>query len=80
LTTSGMMITEKCRKHYAKASVELRQHLVCSLTVHYQGQQIAHFDQVEGLPLRIGIFVPEPELPINLDFIPDPIPVEANQL
>jgi len=68
----------KSRKHYAKASVELRQHLDCSLTVHYHGQQIAHFEQADGLPLRIGTFVPVPELPISLDFIPDLSPAEAN--
>lgn len=59
------------RKHYAKATVELRQHLDCALTVHYRGEQIARFEQAEGVPLRIGTFVPTPEQPIELDFIPD---------
>lgn len=59
------------RKHYAKAAVELRQHLDCSLTVHYQGEIIARFEQAEGFPLRIGKFVPVLEEPFVLDFIPD---------
>ena len=59
------------RKHYAKAAVELRQHLDCSLTVHYQGEIIARFEQAEGFPLRIGKFVPVLEEPFVLGFIPD---------
>lgn len=64
------------REHFAKATVELRQHLDCSLTVHYHGQQIARFEQSEGFPLRIGRFVPVPEPPVEIDFIPDLLPVE----
>lgn len=59
------------RKHYAKATVELRQNLDCAITVHLRGEQIARFEQAEGFPLRIGSFVPVPEEPIELDFIPD---------
>jgi hypothetical protein len=59
------------RKHYAKATVELRQHLDCALTLHFHGEQIARFEQAEGFPLRIGSFVPVPEEPIEIDFIPD---------
>jgi hypothetical protein len=66
----------KFRSHYAKANVELQQHLDCTLTVHYHGKQIARFEQAEGYPLRIGSFVPAPEKPIEVDFIPDPLPVE----
>ena len=64
------------RPHYAKATVELRQHLNCALSVHYCDEQIACFQQAEGVPLRIGRFVPEPEVPIELDFIPDLLPLE----
>lgn len=64
------------RAHYAKATVELRQHLDCSLTVHYRGEQIARYEQAKGVPLRIGTFVPIPEEPVKLDFIPDLLPLE----
>ncbi len=47
----------------------------CALTVHYHGSQIARFEQAEGHPLRIGTFVPEPAEPIEVDFIPDLVPV-----
>jgi hypothetical protein len=67
------------RTHYAKAKVELRQHLDCALTVHYHENQIARFEQAEGYPLRIGSFVPEPEKPIEVDFIPDTLPVELGE-
>jgi len=70
----------KYRDHYAKATVELRQHLDCSLTVHYHDQQIARFEQAEGFPLRIGRFVPIPDPPVVVDFIPDLLPVEMINL
>ncbi|MEA1992517.1 MAG: ISNCY family transposase [Thermodesulfobacteriota bacterium] len=66
------------REHYAKATVELRQHLDCALTVYYHGNQIARFEQANGFPLRIGTFVPVPEKPIELDFIPDLMPAEMS--
>lgn len=66
----------KYRRHYAKAKVELRQHLDCTLTVHYHGKQIARFKQAEGCPLRIGAFVPVPEEPIEVHFIPEMMPAE----
>lgn len=66
----------KYRTHYAKAKVELRQHLDCTLTVHYHGKQIARFEQAEGCPLRIGTFIPVPEEPVEVDFIPEIIPAE----
>lgn len=64
------------RRSYGKARVELRQHLDCTLTVHFQGEEIARFVQAEGYPLRLGKFVPQPEKPIELDFIPEPLEVE----
>jgi len=67
------------REHYAKAAVELRQHLDCSLTVHYQGELIARFEQADGFPLRIGKFVPAPEEPVVLDFIPDLSSLEMSE-
>lgn len=67
------------RAHYAKATVELRQHLDCCLTVHYCGEQIARFEQAEGVPFRIGTFIPIPEEPIELDFIPDISPLEIRR-
>jgi transposase len=70
----------KYRQHYAKATVELRQHLDCSLTVHYHDQQIARFEQAEGFPLRIGKFVPLPDPPIAVDFIPEFLPIEMSEL
>lgn len=66
----------KHRTHYAKAKVELRQHLDCTLTVHYHGKQIARFEQAEGCPLRIGAFIPVPEEPVELDFIPEMMPAD----
>lgn len=66
----------KHRTHYAKAKVELRQHLDCALTVNYHGKLIARFEQAEGFPLRIGSFVPEPQEPIELDFLPEILPAE----
>jgi len=67
------------RNHYAKATVELRQHLDCALTVHYRGEEIARFEQAEGVPLRIGTFVPTPVEPIELDFIPDLLSLELRE-
>lgn len=66
----------KHRRHFAKAIVELRQHLDCVLTVHYHGVQIASFAQAQGFPLRIGAFIPLPEEPGSIDFVPEPIPSE----
>ena len=70
----------KYRQHYVKATVELRQHLDCSLTVHYHEHQIARFQQAESFPLRIGRFVPVPDPPVMVDFIPDLLPVELSEL
>lgn len=67
------------REHYAKATVELRQHLDCALTVYFHGEQIARFEQAEGFPLRIGSFLPVPEEPIEIDFIPDLSSLEINK-
>ncbi len=67
------------REHYAKATVELRQHLDCALTVYFHGEQIARFEQAEGFPLRIGSFMPVPEEPIEIDFIPDLSSLEINK-
>lgn len=46
------------RSSYAKAKVNLHQHLNGTLTVHYQGLQIAAFEHKPNVPIRIGKFVP----------------------
>ena len=69
----------KYREHYAKATVELRQHLDCALTVHYHGNQIARFEQAKGFPLRIGTFVPVPEEPVKIDFVPDLLSLDMSE-
>jgi len=55
------------RHSYARAKVTIRQHLDGQLTVHYQGQQIAAFDQAVGVPVRVDKFTPAP-----LPDIPEP--------
>jgi transposase len=54
------------RRSYARAQVELRQHLDGQLTVHYHDQQIAVFQSAADTPLRVGHFTPaaqpQPEL------------------
>lgn len=70
----------KFRQNYVKANVELRQHLDCAITVHYQGQQIARFDQAEGYPLRINTFVPVPDQSFCLGFVPESTPLHGVQL
>jgi len=67
----------KSRHHYARARVELRQHLDCAITVHYHGQMIARFDQAEGFPLRVGSFIHVLEKQVPLDFIPDLLPLNV---
>jgi len=44
--------------------------------VHYHDQQIACFEQADGFPLRMGNFVPMPEEPVELDFIPESLSLE----
>lgn len=46
------------RSSYAKAKVNLHQCLNGTLTVHYQGLQIAAFEHKPNVPIRIGKFVP----------------------
>ena len=56
------------RRSWARAQVEVRQHLDGQLSVHYHDQQIAVFQPAADTPLRIGHFtpalqpIPEPEL------------------
>lgn len=66
----------KFRHRYAKANIELRQHLDCAITVHYHGEQIARFEQALGYPLRIRSFVPTPVEPACIDFLPDLVPLD----
>jgi len=46
------------RRSYARARVEVRQHLDASLSLHYQGQTIATFEAANSEPLRVGKFTP----------------------
>lgn len=48
----------KDRRSFAKATVDLHQHLNGLLTVHYHGIEIARFDHNPDLPLKIGKFTP----------------------
>jgi len=56
------------RRSFARAHVEVRQHLEGHLTVHYHDQQIAVFQPAADMPLRIGHFTPAPQP------IPEPVP------
>lgn len=56
------------RRSWARAQVEVRQHLEGQLTVHYHDQQIAVFQPAADTPLRIGHFTPAPQP------IPEPEP------
>jgi transposase len=56
------------RRSWARAQVELRQHLEGHLSVHYHDQQIAVFQPAADTPLRIGHFTPAPQP------IPEPEP------
>jgi hypothetical protein len=46
------------RLSFARARVEVRQHLDTHLSVHYQGQTIATFQTADTGPLRVGKFAP----------------------
>lgn len=46
------------RRSFARARVEVRQHLDAHLSVHYQGQTIAIFEAADTGPLRVGKFSP----------------------
>lgn len=46
------------RCSFAKAKVTLHQHLDGRLTVHYHNSQIACFEQMPGVPIRINKFIP----------------------
>jgi len=46
------------RCSFAKAKVALHQHLDGRLTVHHKDVQIAHFEHISGVPLKIGKFTP----------------------
>lgn len=56
------------RRSWARAQVEVRQHLDGQLTVHYHDQHIAAFEPAADTPLRIGHFTPAPQS------IPEPEP------
>ncbi len=49
------------RRSYARARVQVRQHLDGQLSVHYQGQQLARFQPADDSPLRVGKFTPAPQ-------------------
>jgi transposase len=46
------------RRSFARARVEVRQHLDHSLSVHYQAQTLATFQAADVGPLRVGKFTP----------------------
>jgi transposase len=46
------------RRSFARARVEVRQHLDHSLSVHYQAQTLATFQAADTGPLRVGKFTP----------------------
>jgi transposase len=55
------------RRSYAKAKVEVQQHLDGRLEIHYQGKRLASFQPAAELPLRVKRFTPLPveETPKN---------------
>jgi hypothetical protein len=46
------------RRSFARARVEMRQHLDHSLSVHYQAHTLATFQAADTGPLRVGKFTP----------------------
>jgi transposase len=46
------------RRSFARARVEVHQHLDHSLSVHYQAQTLATFQAADTSPLRVGKFTP----------------------
>lgn len=48
------------RRSYAKARVDVWQHLDGSLEVRYQGESLAHFRPATDAPVRVGKFTPTP--------------------
>jgi transposase len=68
------------RISYARARLEVRQHLDHSLAVHYQGELLATFEAADNGPLRVGKFtpatLPAPTLPLQtaLPSVPQPSP------
>ena len=49
------------RHSYAKAEVEVRQHLDGSLEICYQEHSLVTFQPAENVPLRVGKFTPKPQ-------------------
>jgi transposase len=49
------------RRSFARAHVQVRQHLDAHLSVHYQAQTIATFHPADTGPLRVGNFTPDPQ-------------------
>jgi transposase len=64
------------RLSFARARVEVRQHLDTHLSVHYQGQTIATFQTADTGPLRVGKFAPAPQ-PQFAPSLPVPSPTTA---
>lgn len=48
------------RRSYAKAKVEVQQHLDGRLEIHYQGKRVASFQPADELPVRVNRFTPLP--------------------
>jgi transposase len=48
------------RKSYAKAKVEVQQHLDGRLEIHYQGKRLATFQPADASPVRVNRFTPSP--------------------
>lgn len=48
------------RRSYAKAKVEVQQHLDGRLEIHYQGKRLASFQPADELPVRVKRFTPLP--------------------
>lgn len=55
------------RRTYAKANVEVQQHLDGRLEIHYQGKRLISFQPADELPVRVNRFTPCPadETPKN---------------
>ena len=55
------ILPNRYRQSYAKAEVEVRQHLDGSLEICYQEHSLVTFQPAENVPLRVGKFTPKPQ-------------------
>lgn len=67
------------RTSYAKAKVEVQQHLDGRLEIHYQGKRLASFQPADELPVRVNRFTPFPAEETSHKQVPPQPAAKPNQ-